>query len=89
MSEYLTPQEVLDQITASGYDGYWSISADGKNGDKFTTVFLAPDTEQQIAKALELAPDGIEADKCANEDGSEFASLHPWTIRYPAKKAQS
>jgi len=89
MTRFPTPPELVEQIIASGYDGYWSISADGKNGDKFTTVFLAPDTEQQIAKALELAPDGIEAGKCANEDGSEFASLHPWTIRYPAKKAQA
>jgi len=88
MSEYLTPPELVEQIIASGYDGYWSLNVDGKNGDKYTTVFLAPDTEQQIAKALELAPDGIEAGKYTSKDGSGFASLHPWTIRYPAKKAQ-
>ena len=89
MSEYLTPQEVLDQVTASGYDGYWSMSADGKNGDKFVTVFFGAATEQQLVAALEMAPDGIEANKYETRDGKESASIFPWTICYPAKKAQS
>ena len=89
MNEYLTPQEVLDQITASGYDGYWSMNVAGINGDRFVTVYLGVATEQQLVAALEMAPDGIEANKHTSKDGSEFASLHSWTICYPAKEAQS
>ena len=88
MTRFPTPPELVEQIIASGYDGYWSMAVNDSISDGVVTIFFSPDTEEQLAAVLEMAPDGIEANKYTSKDGSEFASLHSWTICYPAKEAQ-
>ena len=83
MNEDLTPQEVLDLITASGYDGYWSMAVEGRRAEGVVTIFISPDSEEQLAAALEVVPDGIEVYRYTAGDGREFATLYPWTICYP------
>lgn len=88
MSEYPTSQELLDRITASGYDGYWSMTSSSRAVGMCVTVYLGPKTDEQLEAALGIASLDITADRYT-VDGHEFACLHPWTICFPTTEAQS
>ena len=79
MSEYLTPQELVDRITASGYDGYWSMTV--LAGDGLASIWLAPDTKEQLAAALLAAPEGIERQMKVTDTGVVFCSTNQWRVR--------
>ena len=79
MSEDLTPHEILDRITASGYDGYWSRTM--LDGGGLNSIWLAPDTKEQLAAALLVAPEGIEHQMKVTDAGMVFCSTNQWMVR--------
>lgn len=88
MNRLPTPQEVLDRITASGYDGYWAMSSvNGADGVR-VTAYLSPKTDEQLEAALGIASLDITADRYT-VDGHEFTMAYPWTICFPTEEAQA
>ncbi len=79
MSEDLTPQEVLDRITAAGYDGHWSMTM--LDGEGPALVWLAPDTQARLAAALLAVPEGIESRMSVTNSGLVFRMTKQWMVR--------